>query len=425
MNVPRLRIVLCVLCMIALLALSATAYSAPQSPAAPAAQICTTATGESYPCAARAPTQQEPDAGADAARFRVAVFHDEDIFFADELVAVLNMDPDIEAISVSRLMIESGTLNNFDCLATRLLGPPENDRPTAATIAAIQAFVARGGGYVGEWWGAGAALSGPAPSVNGDYYVPARFLNLFAGRASDGNYVQTNNPITIVRSHPVTQGLPSTFASGGGTEFFVRPVPPFDPRLSILATYEGHNGTHPAIMVGQTGRSNAVLLFFDAIDEPRDPNLTILWRNAVRFACTPPVINVPLDIKPMSCPNPINTKSRGVLPVAIAGTKDLDVTKIDPSSLRLAGVAPLRSSIEDVATPFLPLTGKSKANDCTTRGRDGIRDLTLKFDTQAVVAALGAVRDREVRVLSLTGRLKAEFGGTPLQGEDVVRILHK
>ena len=61
--------------------------------------------------------------------------------------------------------------------------------------------------------------------------------------------------------------------------------------------------------------------------------------------------------------------------------------------------------------------------DCTTEGPDGYLDLTLKFRTAEVVAALGEVEDGEVRVLSLTGNLGEEFGATPIQGEDVVVII--
>ena len=41
---------------------------------------------------------------------------------------------------------------------------------------------------------------------------------------------------------------------------------------------------------------------------------------------------VALDIMPQSCPNPLNAKSKGVLPVAILGTRgtpDFDVSTID------------------------------------------------------------------------------------------------
>jgi hypothetical protein len=64
-------------------------------------------------------------------------------------------------------------------------------------------------------------------------------------------------------------------------------------------------------------------------------------------------IPVDIDIKPGSCPNPLNLKSKGVLPVAILGSEDLDVSTIDVDTIRLEGVAPLRSRLEDVATPVV------------------------------------------------------------------------
>ena len=134
---------------------------------------------------------------------------------------------------------------------------------------------------------------------------------------------------------------------------------------------------------------------------------------------------VSLDIKPGACPNPLNVKSRGVLPVAILGTEDFDVTTIDPASIRLAGVAAIRSNIEDVGTPFEPFIGKEDIYDCNIEGPDGYIDLTLKFDTQEIVLALGEVEDGEAPLLTLTGNLMEEFGGTPIMGEDVVVILKK
>lgn len=138
-----------------------------------------------------------------------------------------------------------------------------------------------------------------------------------------------------------------------------------------------------------------------------------------------PLLEVPLDIKPTSCPNPLNVKAKGVLPAAILGTADFDVTKVDTASIKLEGVATIRWALEDVATPFEPFTGKKNANDCTTEGPDGFLDLTLKFDTQQVVQAIGEVEDGEVVILTLAGNLKGEFGGTPIQGEDVIVILKK
>jgi len=133
-------------------------------------------------------------------------------------------------------------------------------------------------------------------------------------------------------------------------------------------------------------------------------------------------INVPIDIKPTSCPNPINVKSKGVLPVAILGTEDFDVADIDPATVLLEGVSPLRWAWEDVATPFEPYTGKEDCTDCNTEGRDGYTDLTLKFSKQEIIAEFGEVEDGDCLVLTLQGEL---FGGTPIYGEDVVKILKK
>jgi hypothetical protein len=139
----------------------------------------------------------------------------------------------------------------------------------------------------------------------------------------------------------------------------------------------------------------------------------------------PPGVEVAIDIRPQSCPNPIYTGIKGVLPVAILGTVDLDVTQIDPATVRLSDVAPLRWSLRDKSTPFEPFIGKEDCEDCNKLGPDGYLDLTLKFDSLEVVAALGDVNDRDCIVLTLTGSLKEEFGGTPIFGEDVVVILKK
>jgi len=70
--------------------------------------------------------------------------------------------------------------------------------------------------------------------------------------------------------------------------------------------------------------------------------------------------------------------------------------------------------LEDVGTPGVPLAPG-----------DGFLDLSLKFDAQAIVAALGVVNDGDNVTLQLTGNLKSEFGGAPIAGEDVVVIIKK
>jgi hypothetical protein len=136
--------------------------------------------------------------------------------------------------------------------------------------------------------------------------------------------------------------------------------------------------------------------------------------------------SVYVDIKPGSCPNPLNKKSEGLLPVAILGTKDFDVTAIDPSSIKLSRdpvscfAEPIRWSYEDVATPF-----DGERCDCHDHDGDGYLDLTLKFDIQELVSclALESLVAGQPVPLTLTGNLTEEHSNTPIEGQDCILIL--
>jgi hypothetical protein len=133
-----------------------------------------------------------------------------------------------------------------------------------------------------------------------------------------------------------------------------------------------------------------------------------------------------VDVKPGSCPNPLNPKSRGVLPVAVCGSADLDVTWIDPESIlvRRDGAArvvrPVRVAVEDVATPY----EGGDEDGCHDERGDGLPDLSMKFDTRELVEALELTStvDGTARLL-VSFRLRDEFGGMPYQGVDQVEIL--
>jgi hypothetical protein len=153
----------------------------------------------------------------------------------------------------------------------------------------------------------------------------------------------------------------------------------------------------------------------------------------VEYEPRPQEINVPIDIKPTSCPNPLDvcgkccgkwgTKccSKDVVSVAILGTDEFDITQIDPGTVALVGVAPLRWSLEDVATPF---EGElENCLSCTKEGPDGYIDLVFKFDKQELVTAIGEVEDGECLELSLAGILLD--GSTAFSGSDFVTIIDK
>jgi hypothetical protein len=136
-------------------------------------------------------------------------------------------------------------------------------------------------------------------------------------------------------------------------------------------------------------------------------------------------LEVDIDIKPGSCPNPLNLRNKGVLPVAVLGTEYLDVTTIDPSSITLTRegveeyVAPLRWEYEDVGTPF-----EGELCDCHELNGDGYLDLTLKFRTQELVQNLGLeeVCGGETIPLTLEGNFDGE-DAVPITGEDCVWLL--
>jgi hypothetical protein len=165
-----------------------------------------------------------------------------------------------------------------------------------------------------------------------------------------------------------------------------------------------------------------------------DDVLSTVWALLTLERAVPPIeFPVPVDVKPMSCRNPINSGQRGVLPVAIVGTEDYDVSQVDPATVRLfrkgvedpAMVAPLRWALEDAATPYEPYLGKDGCYACTEEGPDGIVDLSLKFDAPEVVAALGDIADGDCIPVLVVGRLREECGGFRIIGEDVVAILEK
>jgi uncharacterized repeat protein (TIGR01451 family) len=138
----------------------------------------------------------------------------------------------------------------------------------------------------------------------------------------------------------------------------------------------------------------------------------------------PPLIEVAVDIKPGSCPNPIEVKKRGVMPVAIAGTFDFDVSQIDPESIKITredvgvSVPVLRWSFEDAATPY-----DGDLCGCHALTGDGIMDLSLKFSSAAIVQML--MLDEvlgETIPFTITGNLLEEYGGDTIEGQDCMRV---
>jgi hypothetical protein len=145
----------------------------------------------------------------------------------------------------------------------------------------------------------------------------------------------------------------------------------------------------------------------------------------------PAPICAEFDIKPGSCPNSFNRGSNGVLPTALVGETDFDVMDVDVESLllsRLDGVGgavgpnvkvngQLHVDYEDVATPF-----ENEDCECHEMEGDGIMDLTIKFNTNELVAALemGDLDPGALVPLLVTGTL---MDGTMFAAMDCVRLV--
>jgi len=145
----------------------------------------------------------------------------------------------------------------------------------------------------------------------------------------------------------------------------------------------------------------------------------------------PPPQPIQIDIKPDGCPNPLNFKDNGasgkgkaVLAVAVMGTASFDVNHIDPTTVKLEGVPLVKWTVEDVGTPE---TAPPCA--CNTLGPDGHMDLSVKFYRDAIIQAIndayGPVYTDDEIPLTLTGKLKALYGGTSIEGIDCVLIKGK
>jgi hypothetical protein len=160
---------------------------------------------------------------------------------------------------------------------------------------------------------------------------------------------------------------------------------------------------------------------------------------AVLAACVEAVMPVAIDIHPGSCPNPFNYGKKGVVPAAIIGTEDFDVTSVIVDSIRLNGDCPaVKWAYEDAAQPYEDgFSDPLSELDCLAYPQtitlpdgtvvdyvDGITDLTLKFDSACVSATVpDPAGTPYVQLWTITGKYLNENGDeVDFSAEDVVRV---
>ena len=316
---------------------------------------------------------------------------------------------------------------------------PNTSNATPAVVTCGTVGLGSTGGFADAQYGVvGASASSGSATANvisiaqfGDqttFFAPPAALTLGITVALDGTITGVGNgaqgggkfsmsSLDTTCAVQMTQNTPGeAFAS---KTCFFSVMPNSVNTLGFLGTLEAFAkfGTGVVADFSQTAKITAVG-FYDANQNLISPATLIGDSGTVYGVST---IQVPVDIKPQSCPNPFNTAARGELPVAILGTASFDVTTVDPSSVKLQGVPALRSSLEDVGTPFTgPLVSPTS---CTSAGADGFTDMVLHFSDRAVSDALGPTTSGQMLVLTLTGNLLPEFGGTAITGQDVVVIV--
>ena len=128
---------------------------------------------------------------------------------------------------------------------------------------------------------------------------------------------------------------------------------------------------------------------------------------------------IEVDVKPGSDVSPLNLRSKGVLPVAILGSAEFDVALIDPASLLLNGVSPLRWNYTDVGN-CEHKDADPDENCCDDEIPDDFGDLILKFSTPEIAASLPDAVRGDIVTLTMTGYL---MDGTTAYGEETVWIV--
>ncbi|MHC4090078.1 MAG: hypothetical protein ACYSVY_07335, partial [Planctomycetota bacterium] len=130
----------------------------------------------------------------------------------------------------------------------------------------------------------------------------------------------------------------------------------------------------------------------------------------VGFEC--PTQELPLDIKPGSCPNSYNRNSNGVLPVAVLGTGEHNLTQVDLASIQL-------SRADGVGGSIGPNEGGGELCDCHDLNGDGEDDLSMKFKTNDLVEAL-ELNDLPAGALVELVVTGSFLDGTPFTAADCV-----
>ena len=179
--------------------------------------------------------------------------------------------------------------------------------------------------------------------------------------------------------------LPNDLTGDPGLDAFTDNGTPGNGHFPLLETSRAIDAVNNEVCF-----SNPVL----ATDQIGNPRVGICDIGAIEFEPVP-VLTVALDVRPGSAENPVNPKSKGVIPVAILSTNSFDASTIDQASLRFGP----GQALAEGNGHLVDLNG------------DGQLDLLLHFRTQDAGIQCG---ESSVSIIGQT------VNGIPIQGSDSI-----
>lgn len=227
------------------------------------------------------------------------------------------------------------------------------------------------------------------------------------------NHPTVNIPAGTVNFHPGPRGENSV----------IRWTAPTTGRYRIEGLFTGNDFAYPtttdvAILHGSTE------IFSDAINSYRVPTFFSLveqvkagetidftvgfgngayWGDStgVEAVIREEVLEVGIDIKPGDFPNSVNANGKGAIPVAIFGSPDFNVRKVNPKTLLLENMPVKANSAGKLLAHY------DDVND------DGIEDLLVQIEDTGKIAA-------GTTTATLIGNL---FDSTPIKGSDSISLV--
>ena len=138
-------------------------------------------------------------------------------------------------------------------------------------------------------------------------------------------------------------------------------------------------------------------------------------------AVAPPLdpLRASVDIRSGSCPNPLNLRASGVLPVAVSWVDQGRLGQIDPSSATLEGIRPYRA-IPPSGAAAPQISGGGAPCACEEVADPGAGRWLFLFPVRDLAAALSAPAVGETRPLHFSALLD---DGTPVEGQDCVKLV--